>query len=156
MQQKGFTLIEVLIALTLVGIGLVAMISRVQTVVDRTSYLEEKSFAYWLADNIYQELLLEHSLNQKLAKERKDSDTIEYGGRQWVWRMTSEPDVIPVGVGMKVVSDDDDISVGTSSSGEVETRQVDWQIYDVEVNVGVEDGEWLATIEGRVAGARQQ
>jgi|GEM_PF-5538562 len=48
---KGFTLIEVLIALMIVSVALPALMLRVQSVSDNTAYMEEKTFAYWVAQN---------------------------------------------------------------------------------------------------------
>lgn len=87
--QAGFTLIEVLIALTIVALALPALMLNVQSVSENTSYLEEKTYAYWIAENRMQEIMLQRKVTQALSK-AKQSDTIEYGGRDWFWQVDVE------------------------------------------------------------------
>lgn len=87
--QAGFTLIEVLIALTIVGMALPALMLNVQSVSDNTSYLEEKTYAYWIAENRIQEIMLQRKVTQVLPKARQN-DTIEYGGRDWFWQVDTQ------------------------------------------------------------------
>lgn len=85
-QERGFTLIEVLIALMIVGMALPALLLRVQSVSDNTAYMEEKTFAYWIAQNKLQELQLRRQV-EKIATKTKQNDDIEYGGRTWYWQV---------------------------------------------------------------------
>lgn len=84
-RHRGFTLIEVLVALFLVGVALPAMVMRMQGIIDHTIHIEEKTYAYWIAENQLQELLIEQRLSKKLTKQKKHQDTLEFGGREWFW-----------------------------------------------------------------------
>ena len=56
--QRGMTLIEVLVALVVIGMAMAAMIKSVDSGVVNTTYLEERSFAHWVAMNRDTELQL--------------------------------------------------------------------------------------------------
>ena len=87
--NAGFTLIEVLIALMIVGMALPALMLNVQSVADNTSYIEEKTFAHWIAENRMQEIMLQRRVTNVLAK-TKQNETIDYGGREWFWQVDVE------------------------------------------------------------------
>lgn len=112
-QQKstrGFTLIEVLIALAIVAIALPALVTRVQSVSDNTGYIEEKSYAYWVAQNKLEELMIDYRLKQTFPKTKRH-EVIEYAGQEWYW----EAETVAVGEGnmyrleVRVGRDEDNI-----------------------------------------------
>ncbi len=84
-KSRGFTLVEVLVALFIVGVALPAMVMRMQGIIDHTIHIEEKTYAYWIAENQLQELLIEQRLSKKLTKQKKHNDTLDFGGREWFW-----------------------------------------------------------------------
>jgi len=94
MRQKGFTLIEVLVALGIIAMALPALVMRVQSVSDNTGYIEEKSYAFWIAQNQLEKLLIDFKLKQKIPRTRK-GETIEYADQEWFW------EVIPEDTGMQ-------------------------------------------------------
>ena len=49
--QRGFTLIEVLVALAIVTIGMAAVLEALTSSARATLYLRRKSFAEWVAIN---------------------------------------------------------------------------------------------------------
>lgn len=55
-RQRGFTLLEVLVALAVLAIALAAAIKAVSSHVSNASYLKERSFAHWVAMNKVAEL----------------------------------------------------------------------------------------------------
>lgn len=83
MRRRGFALIEVLVALAFIGLALPALLIRMQGIVSSTIYYEEKTYAYWVADNRLEELKAEKLLNKRVSRVRKDMDVVEYGGREW-------------------------------------------------------------------------
>ncbi len=89
--HKGFTLIEVMVALVIVGIALPAMLLRMQSVIDHTSHMTTKTYAYWFAENKRQEMLLTHQLQKNVTKTRKKQDSEEFAGQEWFWKVEVEP-----------------------------------------------------------------
>jgi len=55
-RQRGFTLLEVLVALAVLAIALAAAIKGISSHVSNESYLKERSFAHWVAMNKVAEL----------------------------------------------------------------------------------------------------
>ncbi|SMF11939.1 type II secretion system protein I (GspI) [Alteromonadaceae bacterium Bs31] len=89
MRARGFTLIEVLIALAVVAVALPALVMRVQSVSDNVGYIEEKTFAYWVAQNRMEELLIDYQLRKQFPK-TKVNDRVEFGGKEWYWEVEAE------------------------------------------------------------------
>ena len=84
--NTGFTLIEVLVALAIVGVALPALLFRVQTILDSASYIDEKNYAYWVAQNQLATLLLEKELTKTIPKGTQ-SDQVEFAGLSWYWHL---------------------------------------------------------------------
>lgn len=83
-SAKGFTLVEVMVALVIVAVALPALLVSVYRQVDGTAYLRDKSVANWLAANKMAEIRLISSLNGKLL-EGKNSGSEEMADREWYW-----------------------------------------------------------------------
>lgn len=82
-QPRGFTLIEVLAALVIVSLGMMAVIQAVSQTASNSSYLRDKTLAHWVAMNRLTEVRLE----QGAPKVDKTSDDVEMAGREWRWTM---------------------------------------------------------------------
>lgn len=82
--QQGFTLIEVLAALVIVALGMMAVIQAVSQTASNSSYLREKTIAHWVAVN----RLTEARLQQTPPPIDETSDEVEMAGRTWRWTMT--------------------------------------------------------------------
>lgn len=92
---KGFTLIEVLVALVIVGMALPAMLMRMQGVLDHTGYMNTKTYAHWLAENKMQEMLITQKLQGNVAKTKKRQDREEFAGIEWFWKIDISETEIP-------------------------------------------------------------
>jgi len=57
-RAAGFTLLEVMIALAVFAISAIALLSQSNQSISQTLYLEEKSYALWVAENKLTELRL--------------------------------------------------------------------------------------------------
>jgi len=91
-KQLGFTLIEVIVALAIIAIGLAAAVKTVSSTTLNTTYLRDKSFSYWVAQNQLAEI---ESLNIPPPLGTSDGDEV-LAGITWYWsrkvEKTEDPD----------------------------------------------------------------
>lgn len=87
---RGFTLIEVLVALVVVSLALPALILRMQGALDDAAYMRSKTYAHWIAENKLQEMHIRHRLEGDVSKTRKHQDREDYGGQKWFWVVEME------------------------------------------------------------------
>jgi general secretion pathway protein I len=80
-RECGFTLIEVLAALIIVGLGMLGVIQAVIQAANNGTYLREKTLAHWIAMN----LVTERRLMTTPPEVGTSSDIIEYAGQRWRW-----------------------------------------------------------------------
>ncbi|MGA1463166.1 MAG: type II secretion system minor pseudopilin GspI [Steroidobacteraceae bacterium] len=101
-RPAGFTLIEVVVAMAVVALGLLAVFRVVSDTVNNTAHLRDRTFAEWIADNQLTEIRLRGSLPSVGTA----SGTVEYAGREWAWESTvSEtpvPDLVRVDVEVRL------------------------------------------------------
>jgi len=55
-RQAGFTLIEVLVAMTIIAVGVSALVSAAGSSAWRADYLREREFGRWVASNVLTEM----------------------------------------------------------------------------------------------------
>ncbi|WP_157995581.1 type II secretion system minor pseudopilin GspI [Peristeroidobacter soli] len=79
----GFTLIEVLVALIVVGLGMLAVIQTVSQTANNTAYIRDKTIAHWIAMN----QLTQVRLQPNAPAIDKTSDEVKMAGREWRWTM---------------------------------------------------------------------
>ncbi|MCC5794771.1 MAG: type II secretion system minor pseudopilin GspI [Chromatiales bacterium] len=77
--QRGFTLIEVLVALAIVSLGLIAIFAQLNQSLLTTSLLRDRTLAHWVAADRLTELRL--SGDWPAVGQR--SDEIEFGPYRW-------------------------------------------------------------------------
>jgi general secretion pathway protein I len=81
--DRGFTLLEVLVALVIVGLGMIAVFGQVSQSLTATARLRDKTLATWVGTDRITEL--------RLAGEFPDvgdrSDEIEMAGVRWSYRI---------------------------------------------------------------------
>jgi type II secretion system protein I len=82
--QQGFTLIEVLAALIIVSLGMLAAIQAVSQTVNNANYLREKTIAHWVAMN----KLTEVRMSRNAPPGGDTTGDIDMAGTTWHWRMT--------------------------------------------------------------------
>lgn len=101
-QQRGFTLVETMVALAIVAIALPAMVTLVTTQLDSAGAIRERTYAYWIAQNELTrfQLLQREKLKRQLPNfnfPEKDSGVREMLGLKWQWYMETENiDGLPV------------------------------------------------------------
>jgi general secretion pathway protein I len=82
--EKGFTLMEVLVAMSVLAIALAAIIQSVSTNSSHAGYLREKTLAHWVAMNRIAEI---QSMNEYPATGTKRGSE-EMAGHEWHWQTT--------------------------------------------------------------------
>jgi general secretion pathway protein I len=78
-RSRGFTLVEVLVALTVVALGLTALMVAVSGTARTSGYLRDKTIAQWIALNRLTQVRL---MVNKLG-DNQDKGQIEFAGRKW-------------------------------------------------------------------------
>ncbi len=90
-RLRGFTLIEVLVALTIVAFGLAALFTTVNQSVRTSTYLREKTLAEWIALN----KITEARLALQPPADKSQSGTVEYAHQTWRWELKTFPSGVP-------------------------------------------------------------
>lgn len=107
-RQQGMTLLEVLVALVVIGVALAAVIQSVNTGVTSVAYMKERSFAHWVASN--QETQL-HMTTNVVGTEWKEAKLAE---RNWHIRTrieeTNDPDILRAYIDVYVSRDKEEPS----------------------------------------------
>lgn len=83
-NSKGFTLIEVLIALAIISIALTAIIKATSQNIKNNIYLQEKTIANWVGTEIMNEATI-GLLQLPPAPDKRDGD-LTMLGKTWHWQ----------------------------------------------------------------------
>ena len=106
---RGFTLIEVLVALAIVAIGMAAVLEALTSSANTAAFLQDKTFAEWVALNRLETV----RLSGNFPATGSSSDHLDYAGQSWEWQQkvttTQIPDVREIEV---------DVRPADSSAGE--------------------------------------
>lgn len=81
MKARGFTLIEVMIALAIVALSVGALLGTVTSSASNIIYLKEKTLAEWVALNRITEI----RIGQQMPDKGKRTGNAEMGGMRWQW-----------------------------------------------------------------------
>lgn len=82
-RTRGFTLIEVIVALTIIAVAMAAIISAASATVYNATGLQERTFAHWVAMNKLTELQI---MKQWPAPHKTDGSTL-MAEHEWFWSM---------------------------------------------------------------------
>jgi len=93
-RPAGFTLIEVMVALMIVGIALPALMFQLGTQLDSTQVINNRTQAAWIAQDQLALLHLRQAAGETLSAGEWQGESVN-GGRQWYWRRTAEPTPAP-------------------------------------------------------------
>lgn len=90
-NQRAFTLIEVLVALTIIAITLGAIIKTSSDQAANTTYLKQKTIAHWVAMNAHTQLLLDLTWPSL----GKSTDSVEMANHSWHWQREIQKTLSP-------------------------------------------------------------
>ena len=80
-SRRGFTLLEVLIALVIVTMAVGALLGTITSSASNVAYLRQKTLAEWVALN----RLTEIRISQQMPDVGKRTGSAELGGMRWQW-----------------------------------------------------------------------
>lgn len=110
-ESHGFTLIEVVVALAIVAIGMLAAFRAVTQTASNAAYLRDRSFAAWIASD----LIAEMRLSGQMPSVDETRGQVEFANQEWRWRRvvveTEVAGLRQVRVQVRRASDPDDASL---------------------------------------------
>ncbi len=80
--SAGFTLLEVMIALVIVGLTLLAMAGKMGSMLNAANTMRDYTYASWIAHNKITELRLANVVPEVSSS----SGEVRYAGVDWAWR----------------------------------------------------------------------
>lgn len=88
--SRGFTLIEVMVALAIIGITMGAFLKAASQNAASTGYLRDKTLAHWVAMN----KMTEYHVLEQWPKVSRSNGTVTLAQREWQWKVsiTQTPD----------------------------------------------------------------
>lgn len=81
-DENGFTLVEVMVALTIVAFSLTAIAATMNQMIDAANSMRERTYASWIAQNKIAELRLANVTPEVSST----SGEVDYANAQWAWR----------------------------------------------------------------------
>lgn len=116
--SSGFTLIEVMVALAIIGLSLLAVAGKMGQMIDTANVMRERTYASWIAQNKITELRLANVIPEVSSS----SGEVDYAGVEWGWRAviseTGVENLFRVDVNVTYAGSDDVIRTVTGFIGE--------------------------------------
>lgn len=82
---RGFTLVEVLVAVAIVALAVTGILTAMMRQIDGTAYLRDKLFAHWVALNQMELAVLANNNGADLPHDTLTGSE-DMAGRTWYWR----------------------------------------------------------------------
>lgn len=86
LRQKGFTLLEVMVALVILAVGMSALVRAAGSNASSAAYLKSRTFAQWVAANRINEIRLQH----QWPATGSQSGRVFFAGVEWAWRQKTQ------------------------------------------------------------------
>lgn len=116
-SERGFTLIEVMVALVIVSFALTAAAAAMNQMIDNASTMRERTYASWIAQNKIAEMRLANVVPEVSTT----SGEVEFGNTLWEWRAvvseTGIEDFVRIDVSVSRVESDYTIRTVTGFVG---------------------------------------
>jgi general secretion pathway protein I len=107
-KARGFTLLEVLVALTVIAFALGSIIKVAGSSAANASYLRDKTLAHWVAANRLADM---QTKDNPWPTKGGDEGTVEMAGREWFWTTevldTPDSEMRRVNVSVRLEDDED-------------------------------------------------
>ncbi len=87
MSPRGFTLVEVLVALVVVGIAMLALTTTSGHYTRQSAELRDRTTAHWVASN----RLAEFRIEKAFPEPGTSTGQVDQAGRRWIWRVLVSP-----------------------------------------------------------------
>ncbi len=121
-RARGFTLLEILVALTVLALAMGALVQSAGGFTLNQAYLRDRTLATWVARN----RLVEQQLDPAWPRLGQLKGETEYGGREWRWVMqvtqTPERDLRRLDIEVFALPETDDEQPLATLAGLVEKR----------------------------------
>ncbi|MBC8210681.1 MAG: type II secretion system minor pseudopilin GspI [Gammaproteobacteria bacterium] len=105
--QNAFTLIEIMVALAIIGLTMGAIIENTTASTRNALYLQEKTIASWIAMN---QISLVRARREWTSVSNKKGE-VEMANREWIWKMeilkTDDPNMRRLNVDVYLADKDD-------------------------------------------------
>ncbi|MDZ7643651.1 MAG: type II secretion system minor pseudopilin GspI [Woeseiaceae bacterium] len=83
-RLRGFTLIEVMVALAIAALSLASVMAAVSQMVDAANAMRERTYASWIAQNKIAEMRLANVIPEITETDGE----VRYAGQAWTWTAT--------------------------------------------------------------------
>jgi len=80
--QRGFTLVEVMVALAIIALSLTAVAAKMSRMIDTSNSMAERTYASWIAQNKITEMRLANVIPEVTTTRGE----VDYANRTWRWR----------------------------------------------------------------------
>lgn len=82
LQSRGFTLVEVMVALAIIAIALTAVAAKMGRMVDTSNAMRERTYASWIGQNKIAEMRLANVIPEVSST----SGDVDFANTNWEWR----------------------------------------------------------------------
>lgn len=89
-KLRGFTLIEVMVALAIVATALPALMMLITSQLQGAGITREKTQAFWIAENQLTRLQMRRNLIDNFTLPDTQNGELERGGQTWYWELETQ------------------------------------------------------------------
>lgn len=89
-KSRGFTLIEVMVALAIVATALPALMMLITSQLQGSGVIREKTQAFWIAENQLTQVQMRRALLEQYTLPDSENGELTLGGQTWYWELESQ------------------------------------------------------------------